>query len=262
MNKKQILDLAKVDIIGAAKQLAASPDLYRQMVGTANRRIKRLKADKYTKYSNAYQQAMKHLKSQGRKQFSVDVKAGKKNAWHGEHRSDYLGNAIELLQFTTAVTSTKTGIKKLYVNRKQNLIKQISRFANLDPADLQAVTKMIQNASIDELREIFNDYDAVLGGAFIGGSYDQFNFIGNDLASKISKYNQNKKKQATYSAIRKTVRGGVKSLQDKAKKKTKGDRVEMMRMTIGEWGKLADIDKPLTSSFMNKAKWEEQLERR
>lgn len=262
MTSKDILEMAKTDIIGAAKQLAASPALYRKMAETANRRIKRLKADKYAKYSNAYQQAMKHLKTQGRKQFSVDVKAGKKNAYHGEHRADYLGNALELLQFSNALTSTKTGIKKLYVNRKQNLIKQINKFADLDPDDKRDVTEMLRNASIDEIQEIFKDYEAVLNGSFIGGSYDQFNFIGNDLASKISKYREDKRKKATYTAIRTIVRKGVKELPDKIKKQTKGDEVNKRGLTIEQIGKMAGIEKPLKGSFMNLKKWEASLERR
>lgn len=179
-----------------AKAVVDNPDLYKKLADRANRRIRRLREAKKLKQSYAYQDLKKEiLQPQGRKTISSKSNAGK--LYGPDKRSDYLGNAISLLKFLNAKSSTLRGLSEILETKRLNFTNQIIENSNFTPEEEELVYNYLMGLSDTQFKALAKLYEPMLRATqFALGSYESFNLVGHHLMSKINVSRQLQSRQA------------------------------------------------------------------
>ena len=176
--------------VDLAKEIVANPEVYKRLVKMANRRIGVLRKEHMLRSSYAYQNLLAEmLRPQKRKTVSIFANAGK--LYGNKHRSDYLGNALSLLKFLMAETSTPSGIHTVLQTKRLNFINQILSHTETTDEEYKLLKDALFSMTDAEFRRIAKLYEPVLnmGGATKAGygSEESFNLIGSHILTRIKR---------------------------------------------------------------------------
>lgn len=181
--------------VALAKKVASDPELYRKLAGLANSRIRSLRDKHLLTYSNAYENIKKEiLNPEKRKSVSVDPRAGKK--YGNRQRAGSTKNAVSLLKFLGATTSTPGGALRTFERKRENFTQQVINAAESlgkSPDELAELREFLDGMTRAQFKDFARLYADVINNDFIGGSPTGFDLASQHVLNKIQQgYNTNK----------------------------------------------------------------------
>lgn len=168
-----------------AKEVVNNPELYKRLAEIANQRIASLRKAKKLKQSYAYQDLAKEiLRPQKRRSISIISNAGKK--YGNMHREDYLGNALSLLKFLNAQSSTLSGLKAILSKKRANFTTQIINNSDFTAEEAEEVFNYLMSLSDREFARLAKLYEPIINRSqYSVGSYEAFNLIGEHILQRV-----------------------------------------------------------------------------